>query len=201
MALSRLRASWTTAARRGRLGLALWAAAGAATVLAQTEAATAQASPTEYQLKAVFLFNFAQFAEWPEAAFAAPDSPLIIGILGKDPFGAALDQTVQGETLNGHPLVVRRYSRLDEIPTCHILFVNLPERESVDSVLGRLQQRPILTVSDGDRFTSRGGMIQFVMDRKRIRLRVNLDAANAAHVKLSSKLLRSAEIVTTGKDE
>lgn len=170
-------------------------------MLARTEVAVGQTSPTEYQLKAVFLFNFAQFAEWPEGAFAAADSPLIIGILGKDPFGAALDQTVHGETLNGHPLVVQRYSRLDEIVNCHILFVNRPERESVDSVLGRLQHRAILTVGEVDRFASHGGMIQFVMDHHRVRLRVNLEAANAIHVKLSSKLLRSAEIVTTGKGE
>jgi len=162
--------------------------------------ATAQASPSEYQLKAVFLFHFAQFVEWPEGAFTAPGAPLVIGVLGEDPFGRYLDETVQGETVNGHPLVVRRYRQVDEITTCHILFVNRPAPAGLERVLDSLKGRAILTVGDADRFAGRGGMIRFVTDHNKVRLRINLAVAEAANLKLSSKLLRPAEIVATGKE-
>ena len=71
------------------------------------------AAPTEYQVKAVFLFNFSQFVDWPPASFADGRSPLVIGVLGRDPFGATLDEIVRGETVNGRPLVVRRYESID----------------------------------------------------------------------------------------
>src|SRR5262245_36573345 len=85
--------------------------------------------PPEYQLKAVFLFNFAQFVEWPSAAFPEAQTPLVIGILGEDPFGAYLDETVRGETVNNRSLIVRRYRRVEEIETCHILFISRSEAE------------------------------------------------------------------------
>jgi hypothetical protein len=161
--------------------------------------AQSSASP-EYQLKAVFLFNFAQFVEWPASAFAGPDSPLVIGVLGEDPFGTYLDETVRGETVNGRPLVVRRYRGVEEIGTCHILFVSRLEQRRVQGVLDSLHGRSILTVSDTKPFATLGGMIRFVTDRNRIRLRINLEAAQAADLTLSSKLLRPAQIVSTGKD-
>jgi hypothetical protein len=161
----------------------------------------AQAPPAqEYQLKAVFLFNFAQFVEWPPSAFPAPDTPLVIGVLGKDPFGSYLDEVVRGETINNHPLTVRRYRRVEDITTCHILFIGRPEQERLEPVLDSLKGRSILTVGDAESFARRGGMIRFVTDSNRIRLRINLEAAETASLKLSSKLLRPAEIVSTGKD-
>jgi hypothetical protein len=160
---------------------------------------SAQSSP-EYQLKAVFLFNFAQFVEWPASAFPEPDTPLGICILGEDPFGGYLDETVRGETVANHPLTVRRYRRVDEIKGCHILFVSRQEQRHLGEVLDSLKGRSVLTVSDAERFASRGGMIRFVTDHNRIRLRINLDAARAANLTLSSKLLRPAQIVPAGKD-
>lgn len=158
----------------------------------------AQAAATpEYQLKAVFLFNFAQFVEWPDSAFADPTAPLVIGVLGDDPFGAFLDETVRGETVNHHPLEVQRFRRVEDVGRCHILFVREPRLEDV---LGKLANRPILTVGDAENFARRGGMIRFVNDRNRIRLLINLEAAQAARLKLSSKLLRPAQIVSGKKD-
>jgi hypothetical protein len=159
----------------------------------------AQSSP-EYQLKAVFLFNFAQFVEWPASAFPEPDTPLGICILGEDPFGGYLDETVRGETVANHPLAVRRYRMVDEIKGCHILFVSRREQGHVGEILDSLKGRSVLTVSDAERFASHGGMIRFVTDHNRIRLRINLDAARAANLTLSSKLLRPAQIVPAGKD-
>jgi len=151
--------------------------------------------PTEYQVKAVFLFNFAQFVDWPADAFASPTTPLVIGVLGEDPFGAFLDQTVRREHLGGRPFQVRRYQSVDEIKTCHILFISRPDADRPEEILAGLKRRPLLTVSDADGFAQRGGMIRFVTDRSRIRLQLNLEAAEAAHLTISSKLLRVAEIV------
>jgi hypothetical protein len=154
------------------------------------------ARPSEYQVKAVFLFNFAQFVDWPAEAFADSRAPLVIGVLGEDPFGGFLDQTVSAERLGGRPFEVRRYRAVDEVAACHILFINRPAGERLDEVLASLRNRPILTVSDLDGFAKRGGMIRLLTDKGRIRLEVNLEAAQAAHLTISSKLLRVAEVVT-----
>ena len=166
-----------------------------ALLLAERGVAAQGARASEYEVKAVFLFNFAQFVDWPPEAFSAPDTPLVICVLGQDPFGPALDQTVRDERLGGRPFQVRRYQSVDEIKTCHILFISRSEGARPDVILAGLKQRPILTVSDADGFAQRGGMIRFVTDRNRIRLQLNLAATEAAHLTISSKLLRVAEIV------
>jgi hypothetical protein len=170
-------------------------------LLAYGSGLAAQSAPTaEYQLKAVFLFNFAQFVEWPQGEFADPATPLVIGVLGQDPFGAYLDATVRGETVNGRPLAVRRYRRVEEITNCQILFVSQPEQGHLGAILDSLKGRSVLTVGDVERFAPHGGMIGFVTDRNRIRLRINLDAARAANLTISSKLLRPARIVSATRD-
>lgn len=161
----------------------------------------AQQGPApEYQVKAAFLFNFAQFVEWPAAAFPEPDSPMVIGVLGEDPFGGDLEAIVRGEVVNGHPLTVERFGRVEEITACHILFVSKGEAARLDRILAALKGRSILTVGDMRDFAGRGGMIRFVTDRSRIRLRINLEAARADELTISSKLLRPADIVSTGKE-
>jgi hypothetical protein len=165
----------------------------AALLLVQSQRAS------EYQVKAVFLFNFAQFVEWQPVTAQDARTPLLIGILGDDPFGPFLDETVRGERLGARPFEIRRYRALTDIENCDILFISRSEIERVGQILATLQNRPILTVSDAEDFAKRGGMIQFVNDKNRIRLRVNLEAAQAANVTISSKLLRVAEIVRTPK--
>jgi hypothetical protein len=158
--------------------------------------ASQRAEAPEHQVKAVFLFNFAQFVDWP--ARATPDSaPVVIGVLGDDPFGRVLDATVRGEHLGTRPFAVRRFARVEEIGACDILFISQSEGSRVDAILSDLGSRPILTVSDIHGFADRGGMIHFVTDRNHIRLKINVDAARAAHLTISSKLLRLAEIVST----
>jgi len=158
------------------------------------------ASSREYQVKAVFLFNFAQFVEWPTNAFPEAQTPLVIGVLGEDPFGAYLDETVRGEKVNNRSLVVERYRRVEEIKNCHVLFISRSEADRLAEILAKLKGRHILTVGDADSFAQRGGMIRFVTEKNKIRLKVNLEAAKAASLTISSKLLRPAEIVTTGKE-
>jgi len=162
--------------------------------------APAQTAATgEYELKAVFLFNFARFVEWPAAAFPGPEAPLVIGVLGDDPFGPLLDEIVRGEKIGSHPLLVRRYRRIEEIGDCHILFIGA----AAAGWLGRLPEstagRSILTVSDADSRAVRGVMIRFLTAKNKIKLRINLEAAKAASLTFSSKLLRPAEIVPDGE--
>jgi len=157
------------------------------------------ASP-EYQLKAVFLFNFAQFVEWPATAFPEPQTPVVIGVLGEDPFGAFLDETVRGEKVNNRPLAVQRFRRVEEIKNCHVLFISRSERDRLGQILPSLKGRNILTVGDAEDFAGRGGMIRFVTEKNKIRLKINVDAAKTADLTISSKLLRPAEIVTSGKE-
>lgn len=167
---------------------------GLALVLALAGAAFAPAQSTrEYDLKAVFLYNFATFIEWPEEAFAGPDDPFVIGVLGVDPFGAALDEVVAGERVKHRRLTVRRLATLTEARACHILFISSSERERLREVLREVSGRPILTVADSPRFIDAGGMIGFATGT-RVRLHVNATAARQAGLTISSKLLRVAQV-------
>jgi hypothetical protein len=181
---------WFRRRPRRRLGLILFAA------LFSTQAPAASApgfEPREYQIKAVFLFNFAQFVEWPQAAFADARSPFVVAILGDDPFGTALEETVRGERLNGRSLAVIRSSRIEDIVGCHILFISRSEAGRLEEILSALKGRSILTVSDIEGFSRQGGMIQFVTENNKVRLRINNDAARSAGLTISSKLLRPSQ--------
>jgi hypothetical protein len=160
----------------------------------------ANAATPEYEVKAVFLFNFTQFVEWPADAFANSTSPLVIGVLGEDPFGAVLDEAVRGEKVNGRSLVVQRYRSAAEINNCQLLFLSSSESPRVTQTLESLKGHSILTVSDIDGFAGKGGIIRMATLNRKIHLRINLDAAQAARLTLSSKLLRPAEIVADGED-
>jgi YfiR/HmsC-like len=153
----------------------------------------------EYELKAAFLYNFAQFVDWPLEAFPEADTPLVIGVLGSDPFGATLDTLVQNEVVKNRKLIVRRYRQVEEVDLCHILFVSGSETERFERIFALLKGRPILTVGDTASFAFRGGVIRFLTEKNRIRLRINMKAARAANLTISSKLLRAAEVV--GNDE
>jgi hypothetical protein len=167
-------------------------------LFASTVGTVIAASPTEYQVKAVFLFNFTQFVEWPASAFGDASSPIIIGVLGTDPFGAALEETIQGETVNGRSLVIRRFASVEEIDDCHVLFINLPGKQDLTAVLEQMRQRNVLTVSDAKEFAHAGGVIELLTIDNKIRLQINLDAAKLANLTISSKLLRPARIVSSG---
>jgi hypothetical protein len=186
-------------ARRGlaaRILIALGAFA-----LSLASAGVARAAPAvsrEFEVKAVFLFNFAQFVEWQKDAFPDASAPLVIGILGSDPFGAYLDEAVRGEKVNDRAIVIRRFSSVGDVGTCHILYISQSEAPRLGDILAALKGRSILTVSDMDQFSRDGGMIRFVMENNKVRLRINNDAARASGLRISSKLLRPSEVVTSG---
>jgi hypothetical protein len=150
----------------------------------------------EFQVKAVFLFNFAQFVEWPPEAFPGATEPFVIGILGDDPFGSYLDEAVRGEKVNNRSLSIVRFSRAEDIKTCHILYISQSEAGRLDQILSALRGRSILTVSDVAQFNHLGGMIRFVTENNKVRLRIDNEAAKSAGLKISSKLLRPSQLVS-----
>jgi hypothetical protein len=145
----------------------------------------------EYQVKAAFLLNFTRFIEWPTTEPAA-GAPFTICILGDDPFGAALDQTMEGESANGQKIVVQR-SRRELGKTCQILYVDRAEKGITEILTG--VGRGVLTVGEGENFLREGGMIAFVVENRRVRFNVNLAAARNASLNISSKLLNVAKVV------
>ena len=152
---------------------------------------------TEQQVKAVFLFNFSHFVEWPADSFASSTAPFVIGVLGGEPVAAQLDVAVRGERVGQHPLQVRRIASADECRDCHIVYIDKSESIRLNNVLSTLG-RGTLTVSDLDGASQRGVMIQLATDNSRVRLVINVDTARAANLTISSNLLRSAQIVRTG---
>ena len=154
----------------------------------------------EYAIKAAALYNFIPFIDWPPAAFPSPSSPVIIGILGPDPFGPLIDGLVENENYRGHPIQVRRYHSVDEIGLCHILFVSRHEPRYVRVLVhSAFASRPMLTVSDADDFARDGGGAQFFIQRNRVQMLFNLRATNAAGLKISSKLLRLCDVIEEGQ--
>jgi len=173
---------------RGWRGLALlfgWLAVGASLV----EAAPAPPSELpEYQLKAGFIYNFAKFIQWPETNFAQTNSPLVIGVIGADPFGDELRRIVEGKLVQGRPIQLRHYDSGAEVSGCHVLFVSRSESDRVPDLLARLRGRAILTVADMEKFGQRGGMINLVLVGRSVRFEINLREAEEAGLKISSKL-------------
>ena len=175
-----------------------------AAVLALTAAAgllcgrSALAAPTPQQVEAVFLFYFTQFVAWPAQAFADQRSPIVIGVLGNDPFGAALDRAVAGERVDGRPIAVRRLQGIADAVSCQILYISASEAPELPRILSALAGHSVLTVSDVDGFARQGGMIRFVLVDQHVRLRINAQAARAAGLTMSSKLLRVAAPAAPG---
>lgn len=149
----------------------------------------------EYQVKAAFLLNFARFTEWPEAV---DDNlgPLVLCIVGDDPFGSILDEIVASETVRGRPLEVRRLSASAvDAEACHVLFIASWTDHGLDQLLDRLDSSGVLTVGETEAFARRGGIIALVTEQARIRFVINIDAVDRSPLKLSSKLLTLARIV------
>jgi hypothetical protein len=167
--------------------LSLLLAAGA-------EPARAAPAPTETQLKAAFIFHFTQFVDWPPQAFAGPDAPFVIGVLGDDGMVQALTAMVRDEKLAGHDLAVRRLRGPGEAANCQILYVASESEDLFHDT--RLRGAPVLTVGETDSFLQWGGMIEFYTDHNHVRLRINLAAARGSSLQVSSKLLRVAQVLS-----
>ena len=154
---------------------------------------------TEYQIKAAFLYNLAKFVEWPGDPLSDSQAPIVLGIVGEDPFGKALDAVILGKTVNGRGLVVRRLGRGGDLRTCRILFISSSEKRHLAQILESLKGSSVLTVGEADGFVQSGGVIQLLLEESRVRFEINPDAAARARLKISSKLLALARIVADGR--
>ena len=149
----------------------------------------------EYEAKAAFLLNFAKFVEWPAVAFPAPDTPITICVLGVDPFGPILDRMVEGQSVNNRAVRARRSVPEANPRGCHIAFISRYERQGMAQIVSALGSSSVLTVSELPGFTAVGGMIEFVIEEEQVGFYVNAARAEAAGLKLSSRLLRVAKEV------
>ncbi len=146
----------------------------------------------EYEVKAAMLFNFARFVDWPAQTFPNDRTPLVIGILGTDPFGKIIDEVFRDRTLGTRPISVRRIRNPGDTEGCHVLFIARSERGRLAGVLAGLKNTPVLTVSDMDAFVRSGGMIELTMEASRVRFEVNQFSARHAGLSISSRLLKLA---------
>ncbi len=154
-----------------------------------------QSKPSEYQVKAAYLYNFGRFVKWPPGLAAGKGDSFPVCVLGRDPFGSILDSTLAGEALEGKPVVIRRVTRPQDATDCRILFVSSTEEHHLKEILAAIDQAGVLTVSDIPGFSRRGGMIQFVVEGDRVRFEINLASTESARLVLSSELLKVAAAV------
>ena len=167
--------------------LALGWAFGAAPVLHAQ-----RSNPTEYEVKAAYLYKLGKFVEWPENGTSSGDNSFPICVLGQDPFGAAVDTTIARESINDKKVVIKRISKTRDAVSCRILFISSSEESRVKEILTAVSKASVLTVSDIPEFSRLGGMVQFVVDSNRVRFEVNLTCAERAGLTLSSQLLKVA---------
>ena len=144
-------------------------------------------SPDEYRVKAAFILNFARFVDWPSDSFSE-GGVLVVGIIGDNPFGGSLDQ-LNGTSVNGRRIAIRRFKFGDYLKGCHILFVSSSERNRLGKILDSVKGGSVLTIGELPQFNQTGGVIKFVIQDYRVRFEINPGAAGQARLKISSKLM------------
>lgn len=166
--------------------------------LAYSHSQTRQAK-TPYEFRAQYLFNFAKYTEWPKQAFPAPNSPFVLGILGKDPFGKDID-IINGQLIKSRELVVKYFKTVQEVNGCHVLFICSSEKNGLQATLKALETSSVLTIAEMDGFIQQGGMINMVVEEKTpgfqtIGFEINQAAAEQARLRIDAQLLRLAKVV------
>jgi len=155
----------------------------------------AAAALTEYEAKAGFLYHCGWFIEWPATTVQNQDHPFIIGVLGANPFGGVLDEVMRAKTVREHPVVIKYYGRTEDAVSSHILFISVSEEARLPAILQVLDGTSVLTVSDLERFTERGGMIALRLVDRKVHFDINLDATGRVGLKMSSQLLKLAKVI------
>lgn len=152
------------------------------------------ASPSEYQVKAAFLYNFGKFVQWPANTFTNDHAPIVIGIFGNNPFHGDLERIIAGKDISGHPVNIRYVSSAPDLKGCDIVFVSTAEQENARKMIGAIQTFGILTVTeDTGNFADSGYIINFITVDDRIHFEINNAAAIKAGLTISSKLLALAK--------
>jgi hypothetical protein len=150
------------------------------------------AGPSDYDIKAAFLYNFTKFVEWPQGAFPGVEDPIVVGVLGAPQCAEALEQLVKTRKVSGRSIVVRRVATAQEAKSAHVLFVGVDEATQFARMLPALQGAPVLTVGESSDFTGLGGEITFVLEDSKVRFEINSVAAERAGLKISAQLLKLA---------
>jgi hypothetical protein len=158
-------------------------------------AGESEVTAREYDVKAFILVKLLPFVEWPPTAFTSPDAPLVIGVVGENPFGNTLIQAVRGQAVKGRRIEVRYFKENEELRNCQVVFLTRSVAVQTDDILRRLRGQPVLTVSDQNNFAQQGGVIGLVLVEQKVNMEFNLDSAKSAELKLSSQLLRTARAV------
>lgn len=156
------------------------------------------AESKEYLVKAAFLYNFAKFIEWPPQAFKDDLTPFNLCICGKDMLDVAL-KSLKDKTVHGRKVVIRKFSGIKDAKTCHILFISRSEQKNIEQILLKSKDFNILTIGETKNFVQHGGIINFFMEKNKIRFEINVDAAKQKGIQISSKLLRLAKIIREKK--
>ena len=152
----------------------------------------------EYQVKAVFLYNFTKFVSWP--ANAPTNTPFVIGIVGEDPFGTVLDEAVRQELMHNRPILIQRLRDDESATNCQMLFISRSEKDRINDVLERVRGRAILTVADAPQAAEQGVMINLLVVQGSVKMEINQNAVEAAGLQVSAKVLSLARIVNTETD-
>lgn len=149
----------------------------------------------EYDVKAAFLFHFAQFVEWPADAFREPNGPLNYCTIGEDPFHGVLDETLKGKSVSNRLLRVRHLGVREPVADCQIIFLGAADKKLLGEVLNSVSGQPALCVGETDHFARDGGMIGFFLENNKVRFDINLQAVERARLKIDSRLLFLAKNV------
>lgn len=150
----------------------------------------------EYDLKAVFLYNFSRYVRWPAECLGGPQQPFVIGVLGADPFGGTLDRIAAAKKVDQHPIQIRRFRTPSEYRDCHILFVAGPvDATRQQAIAAAVNDRPVLLVGESPDFCRQGGAINFVIKDNTVKLQLNLAAAKDHSLTLHSGLIKLASDV------
>lgn len=155
----------------------------------------------EYEVKAAYLYNIVNYVTWPPDAVSPPSEPLRVCVLGVDPFGPLLTRAMQGGTAAMRPIVVEHAADASAATKCDLVFVPGANTDRIDRVVKATSQRPVLTVGETPDFLRRGGMIAFVVDGGRVRFDINMAAATARGLMLSSRLLSVARTIVGGRGQ
>ena len=166
-----------------------------AVLLAALGAAGARGEVEEYQLKAAVIFNFAKFVEWPPPAFSSASDPIAVCVLGQNPFGNWLSDTLNGKLVSGRKFTIRHPSEPQEAGRCQIVFISSSERKRFRTILDALKEESALTVGDSPGFAGLGGVVNLSLEGDTVRMEVNVEAARQKHLQISAKLLSLARIV------
>jgi hypothetical protein len=169
-----------------------WTALAAAAALVLGAPGAAYAQFQEFQVKAVYLYKFAPFVDWPANAFPSPASPLVLCVAGEDPFGAMLDRAVAGQKIGARPIQVRRLARGEKAAGCHILYLGGSKAQAIADGLAGVRGAPVLTVTDGAVAGDDRGVIHFVVRDRNVRFEIDDAAAARNGLNISSKLLSLA---------